>query len=56
MQTETPQFELTRRTRRLTPKQADEVVDAVADLIVSFLKTSDAPATGWDRKKEAIDE
>lgn len=56
MQTNEPTFELTRHTRQLTAKQADEVVDAVADLIVSFLKTTDAPATGWDRKKETIDE
>ncbi|MFQ5479357.1 MAG: hypothetical protein ACE5FN_12170 [Leptospirillia bacterium] len=56
MQTEKPPFELTRHTRQLTAKQADEVVDAVADLIVSFLKTTDAPATGWDRKKETTNE
>lgn len=42
----TPPVELKRHYRQLSPKEADSVVDVVADLIVNFLKIrSDSQVT-----------
>ena len=48
----TPPIELKRHFHTLSEKETDEVVDAVADLIVNFLKGKRGSEHSADRRQE----
>lgn len=52
----TPPIELKRHFRTLSEKETDEVVDAVADLIVNFLKAKREPEPSGERRQERTHE